>query len=66
MDLTKTNNGQWKPGQTGNPNGRPVGARQYFSSGFLRDLAEVWTEHGKDTPQPGTPASCRTGTCLAN
>ena len=49
MELTKTNNGQWKPGQTGNPNGRPVGARKHFSAGFLRDLAEVWAEHGRDT-----------------
>ena len=49
MELIKTNNGQWKPGQTGNPNGRPVGARQSFSAGFLRDLAETWSEYGKDT-----------------
>jgi hypothetical protein len=49
MEVTKTNNGQWKPGQTENPNGRPVGARQSFSAGFLRDLAEVWAAHGKDT-----------------
>jgi Family of unknown function (DUF5681) len=49
MELTKTNNGQWKPGQSGNPQGRPLGARQSFSAGFLRDLAEVWAEHGKAT-----------------
>jgi hypothetical protein len=33
MELTKTNNGQWKPGQTGNPNGGNAGqakARQAF------------------------------------
>jgi hypothetical protein len=40
---------QWKPGQSGNPNGRPVGTRQAFSNGFLKDLAEVWQAHGKDT-----------------
>ena len=40
---------QWKPGQSGNLNGRPVGTRQAFSAGFLRDLAEVWQEHGRDT-----------------
>jgi len=39
---------QWKPGQSGNSNGRPVGTRQAFSAGFYRDLAEVWTAHGKD------------------
>lgn len=39
----------WAPGQSGNINGRPVGARQQFSGAFLRDLAEVWQEHGKQT-----------------
>ena len=37
------------PGVSGNPNGRPVGSRQHFSGAFLRDLAEVWAAHGKDT-----------------
>jgi hypothetical protein len=32
-----------------NPNGRPVGSRTAFSHGFLKDLAEVWQEHGRDT-----------------
>jgi hypothetical protein len=40
---------QWKPGQSGNLNGRPVGTRQAFSAGFLRDLAEVWSEEGRQT-----------------
>jgi hypothetical protein len=40
---------QWKPGVSGNPNGRPVGSRQVFSQGFLRDLAEVWAAEGKAT-----------------
>ncbi len=38
---------QWKPGQSGNLNGRPVGTRQAFSAGFLRDLAEVFAKHGR-------------------
>ena len=38
---------QWKPGQSGNMNGRPVGTRQAFSAGFHRDLAEVWAKHGR-------------------
>ena len=40
---------QWKPGQSGNLNGRPVGSRTAFSNGFLTDLAQVWQEQGKDT-----------------
>ena len=40
---------QWKPGQSGNLNGRPVGSRTAFSAGFLKDLAEVWASHGKQT-----------------
>jgi hypothetical protein len=41
---THTNLKPWQPGQSGNPNGRPVGSRSAFSAGFTRDLAEVWTE----------------------
>ncbi len=37
----------WRPGQSGNLNGRPVGSRSAFSAGFIRDLAEVWAEKGK-------------------
>jgi hypothetical protein len=40
---------QWKPGQSGNLNGRPIGTRQAFSAGFLSDLAEVWSEEGRET-----------------
>jgi hypothetical protein len=29
--------------------GVPVGARQTFSAGFHRDLAEVWQAHGRDS-----------------
>ena len=34
MELTQTNNGRWKPGQSGNLNGRPVGSntRHQFPS----------------------------------
>jgi hypothetical protein len=50
MQLTKTeNSGRWSPGQSGNVNGRPVGSRHQFSAAFLRDLAEVWSEHGRET-----------------
>ena len=40
---------QWKLGQSGNLNGRPVGTRQAFSAGFHRDLAEVWQSKGKQS-----------------
>jgi hypothetical protein len=37
----------WKPGQSGNPAGRPIGARQKISEKLLADLAEVWEASGK-------------------
>ena len=37
------------PGISGNPNGRPIGSRTAFSAAFMRDLAETWAKHGKDT-----------------
>jgi hypothetical protein len=49
MELTKTNNGQWKPGQSGNLQGRPIGSRNQFSAAFMQDLAAVWAEHGRET-----------------
>ena len=50
LEPTKCVNGRmWPPGVSGNPNGRPVGSRTAFSQGFLKDLAEVWREHGRDT-----------------
>ena len=36
-------------GVSGNPNGRPVGSRTAFSAAFMRDLAETWAEHGRET-----------------
>jgi hypothetical protein len=44
-----TNLTPWKPGQSGNLNGRPVGTRTAFSDGFLKDLAFVWSEEGRET-----------------
>jgi len=34
----------WKPGQSGNPNGRPKGVRNAISEQFLRDLHDVWNQ----------------------
>ncbi len=46
---TKQVNGRmWQPGQSGNPNGRPVGSGTVFSQAFLKDLAEVWSEEGRE------------------
>ena len=37
----------WKPGESGNPKGRPIGARQKISEQLLADLAVVWETSGK-------------------
>ena len=39
----------WQSGQSGNPNGRPVGRRTVLSQAFLKDLAQVWQGHGRET-----------------
>jgi len=49
MDAIVKYPNRWPSGVSGNPNGRPVGSRTAFSGAFMRDLAEVWAEHGKDT-----------------
>lgn len=53
----------WKPGQSGNPKGRPKNARQKISDSFLRDALAVWEERGiqalRDTAETDPPAFCR-------
>src|SRR5262245_51509442 len=44
----------WKPGQSGNPAGRPQGARSRFSETAVANLLEDWTKHG-----PGVLAKVR-------
>ena len=38
----------WKPGQSGNPAGRPKGSRHKLGEDFIKALAEDFENHGKD------------------
>src|SRR5215470_6983128 len=37
----------WKPGQSGNPKGRPRGSRNKLSEDFFRDLCDAWQAFGR-------------------
>ena len=36
----------WKPGQSGNPRGRPKGARNKLSESVLTEVLADWEAHG--------------------
>jgi hypothetical protein len=38
----------WKPGQSGNPHGRPPSARARVSEKLIGDIADVWETYGKN------------------
>ena len=39
-------NEPWKPGQSGNPTGRPKGSRNKLAEDFVYDLHAAWKEKG--------------------
>ena len=39
---------KWRPGQSGNPAGRPKGTRNTLGEAFLRDVMAVWEETGPE------------------
>ena len=42
------NNRRWRPGQSGNPSGRPKGSRNKLSESFLQALADDFEQHGRE------------------
>lgn len=50
---------KWKPGQSGNPNGRPKGSKQRLSESFIAALCQDFETHGQtviDTVRAEKPA----------
>lgn len=39
---------QFKPGQSGNPGGKPVGAKNRLQSDFLREMADDFAAYGRE------------------
>jgi hypothetical protein len=45
-DVQRAEDGRWKPGNSGNQNGRPIGSRNRLSDSVHRDYAAAWAKHG--------------------
>ena len=43
----RANGTSWRPGEFGNPNGRPTGSRNAFTPRYWDDLTSVWAQHGR-------------------
>jgi hypothetical protein len=41
----------WQPGQSGNPSGRPIGARQKIAEAIIADIAAEWERSGAQVLQ---------------
>jgi hypothetical protein len=46
--LCAKDTGRWLPGKSGNPAGRPQGARQRIAERLIADIADVWERHGQN------------------
>ena len=47
MEDQRDNLGRFVPGVSGNPKGRPKGARTHLSQKFFDDLAQAWDKKGE-------------------
>jgi Family of unknown function (DUF5681) len=57
---------QFKPGQSGNPAGRPQGSRNKLSEDFFRDLYDAWQAFGKPALETMAMGKADMAYCSAN
>jgi hypothetical protein len=48
LPVRRVNGRMWQPGESGNANGRPIGARGRFSQRFVADLSDAWEQYGAE------------------